>query len=865
MLTGPDRATRGKRDGSTPDEAYAWQAREFIRKKCVGKVVVFRTEYTVPSGREFGTVFLGQENLAVALVAAGLAKVRDGGSRDNKDVYEQLKGAETAAMTAGLGMWSSDPASQAASVRAIPRMDAVTPEELLHTFGKGQTVRGVVEQVGVGHIMRVTLVPSFHFLPIFLAGVVCPGVGRRPQAEGADPTPPEPFGIEAKYFSEVAVLNREVAIALDGVDKYGNMFGTVTYTDPAGTSRNLGEQLLAIGYAKAADWGLKMVAPLAAAGLRRAQKAAQDGRRAIWRNWTPPPKTSAALSGEYRGRVVEVVSGDCVVVKHAEDQQERRVMLSSVRAPRMGNREGLGAEPYAKEAKGFLRQRLIGKEVKVKMEYTRTVGGAPKAAEDGAPAKPAGPERTLEFGTVYIQGRGEGGQPADLNVAEMLLVRGLGTAVKHRSEDDKSSHYEDLLEAEAKAMKGKKAVHSSKQPPLVRVNDVSGQGQASRAKQFLPFLQRAGRMNAVVEYVLSGHRFKVFSPKDSVTFTLALSGVRCPGKGEPFADKALAFSRGQCLQRDVEIEVYELDQRGTFLGSLYLKQFKQEFSAALLGRGLAKIHGYNVPQGSPLVAAMEAAKAKKAGLWEGYEEAAQAPASPQDSGKSVEKMTVAVSNVLFGGKFAAQKTPNQLAQVTESLGKLGADGPADGPVPKAGMDCLGKFSGDGQWYRAKVTAIEGGRYTLHYFDFGNSEVVGKDAVRPMPLTLGAIPPQALLCSLAFIKVPSREDEFGQDAAMLLHQLVGAGQPLEAEVVDRVEEENPSGRGRRTVTVLSLTDPATKTNVSAEMVREGLGYLTRRQNRRFTETIEPIRELQAAAKKQRLACWQYGDIDSDDEY
>ena len=73
MLTVPDRATRGKRDGSTPDEAYAWQAREFIRKKCVGKVVVFRTEYTVPSGREFGTVFLGQENLAVALVQRDVA------------------------------------------------------------------------------------------------------------------------------------------------------------------------------------------------------------------------------------------------------------------------------------------------------------------------------------------------------------------------------------------------------------------------------------------------------------------------------------------------------------------------------------------------------------------------------------------------------------------------------------------------------------------------------------------------------------------------------------------------------------------------------------------------------------------------
>lgn len=37
-------------------------------------------------------------------------------------------------------------------------------------------------------------------------------------------------------------------------------------------------------------------------------------------------------------------------------------------------------------------------------------------------------------------------------------------------------------------------------------------------------------MNAVVEYVLSGHRIKVYIPKEGVTIAFAPSGVRTPAK-----------------------------------------------------------------------------------------------------------------------------------------------------------------------------------------------------------------------------------------------------------------------------------------------------------------------------------------------
>jgi hypothetical protein len=54
-----------------------------------------------------------------------------------------------------------------------------------------------------------------------------------------------------------------------------------------------------------------------------------------------------------------------------------------------------------------------------------------------------------------------------------------------------------------------------------------------RAKQHLPFLQRAGRMQGVCEYVLSAHKLKIFVPKEGVTFAFSPSGVRCPQRAQP--------------------------------------------------------------------------------------------------------------------------------------------------------------------------------------------------------------------------------------------------------------------------------------------------------------------------------------------
>ena len=78
-------------------------------------------------------------------------------------------------------------------------------------------------------------------------------------------------------------------------------------------------------------------------------------------------------------------------------------------------------------------------------------------------------------------------------VSQLLLISGLASVVRYSaSNDQRSSHYDELLSAEDKAKKSAKGMHSTKNVPVRRIADLSG--DVTKSKQFLPFLQRAGRM-----------------------------------------------------------------------------------------------------------------------------------------------------------------------------------------------------------------------------------------------------------------------------------------------------------------------------------------------------------------------------------
>jgi staphylococcal nuclease domain-containing protein 1 len=122
-------------------------------------------------------------------------------------------------------------------------------------------------------------------------------------------------------------------------------------------------------------------------------------------------------------------------------------------------------------------------QVAVVMEYSRKV-----TATDGPVPVPAmGDARIMDFGSVFLQSGSRAdaqdvpsvlpvaGQPDGINVAEMAVARGFATVVKHRDFEDRSNYYDALLAAEARARKGKKGLHSEKEPSPYHINDLSGQ------------------------------------------------------------------------------------------------------------------------------------------------------------------------------------------------------------------------------------------------------------------------------------------------------------------------------------------------------------------------------------------------------
>jgi staphylococcal nuclease domain-containing protein 1 len=920
-------APRIARHPAATDEAFAFASREFLRKLAVGKVVNFKVEYsrTTAQGaeRKFGSVFLPPPvgDVSKAVVGAGWARVvRGRDDQPRSSVHDDLLALEDGAEAAGKGLFNTD-MSDPDTVRSIT-WDASNPTALLRTLQREGPQNAIVEGVRDGASLRCLLRPSNTMVNFSMAGVHVPRPGRAPKPGAAsssdsaasasasassgagggssgggggggsgsapDRSKDEPFSLDSRYFSESRLLNRELKLQFGGVDSYGNFFGKVMH--PKG---DIAAELLKAGLGRVHDRTIAHCPREQLPVLRSAEKQAKDARKGIWKDWAP---RSVAGAAAFEARVVEVVSGDSVVVAvgRGAAAEEHRVFLASLRAPRLGRR-GETPAPWAAHSKETLRRALIGRDVSVRVNYTR----APAEGMTGAAALPR------KFATVLLTSS----KGAVVNVGLQQVKEGLAEVIKHREDEDHADDYDALIMAEAEATEAKKGIHKGAAAGTgggPRVNDLST--DTTRAKATLPALQRAKAFKAQVDHTFSGGRVKLVAPAQHAAFILALSGVRCPGTAraenvgrdgkklparaaEPFGAEAAAFMRQELYQRDVEAEVESCDARGVMLGQIWMTagSARKLVAVELLRQGLARTIppvAERSPYGAQLFAAEDEAKAARIGVWQGYEEAKEAEAHAEAGAEPLVNGTVI--DILDGHTFVAHASRDEeaLAKVTAAMAELGrkAGTSAAACDTKRGSVVSALFDdGSGPaWFRARVdgkaagsgsavaASSSGDAFKVTFVDYGNTDVATTSQMRPVPLAVASLPPLARVCRLAFVRAddPATSD-YGHEAACMLSELI-----LQKQVVMKVH-----GRDEDNRLLVSIFREGDKESIAEMLLRAGIIRISKTALRSIRKRVTSgaagaetdntimtaLREAQEEARKGRVAQWRFGDIgDSDDD-
>uniref|UniRef100_A0A8C2ZSS9 Staphylococcal nuclease domain-containing protein n=1 Tax=Cyclopterus lumpus TaxID=8103 RepID=A0A8C2ZSS9_CYCLU len=835
------RAAQGQPDTKdTPDEPWAFQAREFLRKKLIGKEVCFTVEIKTALGREYGIVYLGRdttgENIADSLVNEGLATVRREGIRGNNPDQARLCDLEDQSKASKKGLWSEGGGTH--TIRDV-KYTIENPRNYIDSLHQ-KPINAIIEHVRDGSVVRALLLPDHYLVTVMLSGVKCPTFKR--EADGTEST--EAFAAEAKFFTESRLLQRDVQIILESCPNQ-IILGSILH--PNG---NITELLLKEGFARCVDWSMAVYTQ-GAEKLRAGERSAKERKVRIWKDYVAPTANLDLKDRQFVAKVMQVVNADAMVVK-LNSGELKTIHLSSIRPPRIEGEEKnkdkdkrfrpLYDIPYMFEAREFLRKKLIGKKVNVTVDYIRAATGPGEST-------PAFSERTCA--TVTIGG---------INIAEALISKGLATIIRYRQDDDqRSSHYDELLAAEARAIKNGKGLHSKKEVPIHRVADISGETQ--KAKQFLPFLQRAGRSEAVVEYVFSGSRLKLYMPKETCLITFLLAGIECPRSSrnmpggvqvaEPFSDEAMLFTKELVLQREVEVEVESMDKAGNFIGWLHIEG--GNLSVALVENALSKVH-FTAERSRKLIRSFARGKERNGiTIWANYEEkpVEEVVYVTEEKERAANYRAVYVTEICDTLHFYSQdvETGAQLENLMETMrAEIAAQPPVEGSyAPRRGDICLATFA-DGEWYRARVEKVESpSRVHVFYIDYGNREVVSSTRLAAMPPAFGTrtLPAQATEHAFAYIQVPQDED-------------------VRADVVDCIVRDIQNTQCLMNVEYSGATCPHvtiqfgdTKDDVGLNLVKEGLVMVDVRKEKHLQKIVSE--ETGGGG----LNIWRYGDFRADD--
>lgn len=340
-------------------------------------------------------------------------------------------------------------------------------------------------------------------------------------------------------------------------------------------------------------------------GLKLHEDIAKQAKSVLWKDFQGNVGSSFNKS-VFEGNVQEVHSADSMTIVNP-NMEANRVYLSNIKGPNMGNPSIEGStQPWAFEGKEFLRNLLVGKDVKVELEFKRKI---PVKDEDGNIRE----DKAIEHQccSLFLAGK---------NVSVSVLTNGFAKCTLPRQNDPFTPYLKEMNEAEEEAKKANVGLYSKKTASQHKYWDLTTQENRKKIKNF-NMSALNGNVGGVCEHVFNGARIKIRVDTEKYYINFQCNGIvalrndaNMPLRGQ-FGDEAIKFAKSALIQRNVKMDIESVDKYGICHGLLYVNG--KNYNTSIITAGL----GYLSYQGRPSKITPELEKlqqssiAAKVGLW----------------------------------------------------------------------------------------------------------------------------------------------------------------------------------------------------------------------------------------------------------
>lgn len=287
---------RGPRTNEQSEAPFREEAKEFVRKRLIGKHVSMSVDGSKPAtdgfeARDVATVTEKGKNIGLAVVQEGWASVirhrKD--DTDRAANYDELLAAQETAKTEKKGMWSGKPSKAKQYADASESLQKAKVQ--LASLQRQSKIPGIVDFCKSGSRFTILIPRESIKITMVLGGIRAPRAPRLPNDKG------DPFGQEALDLANRRCNQRDCEIDITDIDKVGGFIGAL-YINRENFAKVLVEEGLASVHAYSAERSKNP------AELFAAEKKAKEARSGMWHDWDPSQE-----EGEEEAAPVETSSG----------------------------------------------------------------------------------------------------------------------------------------------------------------------------------------------------------------------------------------------------------------------------------------------------------------------------------------------------------------------------------------------------------------------------------------------------------------------------------------------------------------------------------------------------------------------------